>query len=108
MNWIDARIQEIFVTVGMGVSMGTLWRMVMRPETNMQRFLARAFICLTVGIVAGSVITKWFVLDGIYSIGVGTITGFLSEEILLFFQARGRKLEQGKIDTSLKGDDRDE
>jgi hypothetical protein len=105
MNWIDSRIQDILITVGIGVSLGTLWRMVMRPETDPQKFFARAFICLTVGIIAAGSIVEWMKLDGIKSVGVSCICGFLGEEILLFLQARGRKLEQGKIDTSLKGDD---
>ena len=105
MNWIDARIQEILITVGIGVSLGTLWRMVMRPETDLHRFLLRAFVCLTVGMVGGCVFADWMNLDGFKAVGVGSISGFLSEEILLFLQARGRKLEKGKIDTSMRGDD---
>jgi hypothetical protein len=104
-DWLDARVQEILVTVGMGAALGTLWRMVMRPETDMSRFLIKAIVSLTVGLLIGGAIVEYMALDGFKSAGVGSIAAFLAEEVLMFFQARGRKLQNGQIDTSLAGDD---
>lgn len=104
MNWLDERMQTIIITVGIGASLGTLWRTVMRPETNARKFFVRAFVCLSVGVVVGVTIVRWMDFSADYGVGVGSVCGFLSEEILLFVQVRGRKLERGQIDTSLKGD----
>jgi hypothetical protein len=104
-EWFDARWQEILLTVGIGAALGTLWRMVMRPETNLQNFLVKAVVSLSVGFVAGGAIVEYMVLDGFKAVGAGSVAAFLAEEVLLFVQVRGQKLKHGKIDTSLRGDD---
>ena len=93
------------LTVGIGAALGTLWRMVMRPETDFQRFIVKAVVSLSVGFVAGGAVAQYMNLDGFKAVGAGSVAAFLAEEVLLFMQVRGRKLEQGKIDTSLGGDD---
>lgn len=104
-DWIDARLQEIFLTVGMGAALGTLWRMVLRPETEIQRFLVKAVVALTVGIVVGGGVVEYLKLSGFQAAGVGSVAALLSEEVLAFLRVRGKKLQQGKIDTTLSGDD---
>lgn len=104
-DWLDVKWQEIMLTVGIGAALGTLWRMVMRPETDFQRFIVKAVVSLSVGFVAGGAVAQYMSLDGFKAVGAGSVAAFLAEEVLLFMQARGRKLEQGKIDTSLGGSD---
>ena len=104
-DWLDLRIQEILITVGMGSALGTLWRMIMRPETHFGRFLIKAIVSLSVGILIGGAIVEYMDVDGFKAAGVGSVAAFLAEEVLMFFQSRGLKLKKGKIDTSLSGGD---
>ena len=91
------------MTVGMGASLGTLWRMRVRPETDLKRFFIKALISLTVGLIAGGGIVEYWNLSGFRAAGAGSVAAFLAEEVLMFMQNRGEKLKQGKIDTSLSG-----
>ena len=106
-DWLDVKFQEILITVGTGAALGTLWRMVMRPETDFQRFIVRFLVCLSVGSVVGGAFSQYMGLDGFLSVGAGSVAGLLGEEVLLFIRARGRQLEKGKIDISLGGGDDD-
>jgi len=107
-EWLDARTSEIIMTVSSGTAVGTLWRMVTRPETNWKKFLIKATVSLTVGPVIGGAIVEYFDFHKFIAVSVGSICAFLAEEVLVFFQARGRKLEKGQIDISLSGKDEDE
>jgi hypothetical protein len=79
--------------------------MVMRPETDLSRFLVKAIVSLTVGLLIGGAIVEYMAIDGFKAAGVGSVAAFLAEEVLMFFQSRGRKLKNGQIDTSLSGGD---
>lgn len=109
LDWIDARTSEIVLTVSSGTAIGTLWRMMTRPETDWKRFLRRALTALTVGPVIGFGIVQYYDLHNFVAVAVGSICSFMAEEILSFFEARGKRLRNGDIDLALKnGDDNDD
>lgn len=56
----DAPIIQTLLTAGLGSALGTLWRMMNRPETMAVQFILKTFVSLTVGIVVGGALIQWF------------------------------------------------
>lgn len=101
---MDPKFIDIFVWSVSGSTLGTLWRAMTRPESSAMRWFVQVFISLTVGILVGGALIQHFKLEGYVAAGAGAVCAFLSEEVLRFFQARGRKLENGKIDVGVDGE----
>jgi hypothetical protein len=101
---MDPKFYEILIWSVSGSTLGTLWRAMTRPETSPLRWFVQVFVSLSVGILAGGAIIQHMDLTGYVAAGAGAVCAFLSEEVLRFIQMRGRKLEDGKIDVSVDGD----
>ena len=107
LDWLNigSDTKEIIITIGIGSTIGTLWRAATRPESMSSRFFSRAFVQLSVGTIIGGGLMQYFHLTSFVAAGVIATTAFLAEEVLMFMRVRGGKLKKGEIDTSLKGDD---
>lgn len=46
---LDGAAVKTLSLVSVGSAIGTVWRMVMRPETNVRRFFVKVVVSLTVG-----------------------------------------------------------
>jgi hypothetical protein len=101
---MDPKLIDILVWSIAGSTLGTLWRAMTRPEASAVRWFIQVFVSLSVGILVGGAIIQHLDLTGYVAAGAGAVCAFLSEEVLRFFQSRGRRLENGKIDVSMDGD----
>lgn len=101
---MDPKLFDILVWSIAGSTLGTLWRAMTRPETSPLRWFVQVFLSLSVGILVGGAIIQHMELTGYVAAGAGAVCAFLSEEVLRFFQSRGKKLGDGKIDTSMGGE----
>jgi hypothetical protein len=101
---MDPKLADILIWSIAGSTLGTLWRAMTRPESSPLRWFIQVFVSLSVGILVGGAIIQHFGLHGYVAAGVGAVCAFLSEEVLRFFQSRGKKLENGKVDLTM-GDD---
>lgn len=101
---MDPKFVDILIWSVSGSTLGTLWRAMTRPENSPLRWFVQVFVSLTVGILVGGAIIQHMGLTGYVAAGAGAVCAFLSEEVLRFVQMRGKKLEAGKIDTSMGGD----
>ena len=103
-NGLDPKFVDTLVWSIAGSTLGTLWRAMTRPENSPLRWFVQVFVSLSVGILVGGAIIQHMGLTGYVAAGVGAVCAFLSEEVLRFFQMRGRGLKNGKIDLTM-GDD---
>lgn len=101
---MDPKFVDILVWSVSGSTLGTLWRAITRPESSPFRWFLQVFVSLTVGILVGGAIIQHMELTGYVAAGAGAVCAFLSEEVLRFFQTRGKKLGDGKIDISTGGE----
>ena len=102
---MDPKLFDILVWSIAGSTLGTLWRAITRPENSPVRWFLQVFLSLSVGILVGGAIIQHLELTGYVAAGAGAVCAFLSEEVLRFFQTRGRKLEKGEIDVTMEGKD---
>jgi len=102
---MDPKLLDIMIWSIAGSTLGTLWRAMTRPENSPIRWGIQVFVSLSVGILIGGAIIQHLELTGYVAAGVGAVCAFLSEEVLRFAQSRGKKLQDGKIDVTLGGDE---
>jgi hypothetical protein len=102
---MDPKYIEILIWSVLGSSLGSAWRAITRPEPSAWRWFFQAFMSLSVGILLGGAIIQHLSLHGYEAAGVCSVCAYLSEEVLRFFQSRGKKLGAGKIDLTMDGDE---
>lgn len=102
---LDPETIKALITAGTGSSIGTVLKAILKPETNLKRWLLQTSSSLIVGVMFGLTLTEWFKFGTITSCTATAVGVLLSEQILSFVMSRGDKLKDGKIDISIKGDD---
>jgi hypothetical protein len=100
----DSKLLQIATTVGVGAALGTIIRVAMEPKTDVREFVGKVIVSIAVGFVTGCAIVEIMNFGTYPAVAVGSACSILSEQIYALIRARGRKLEAGKIDISLKGD----
>lgn len=104
-EWMDGKFTEMLPTVILGCGIGTLWRAVIAPRESVLAMAKGAFVSITVGAIIGGAVVQYLKLDGYVASSIIATVAYLGEHTLAFFEKRGEKLRQGKIDTSIKGDE---
>lgn len=102
-QWLD-----ILITAIAGSAAGTLIKALLRPERHLGRWLQQAAASLLTGGVVGAAAIEYFRLQSFAGSLVAAAGAILAEELVRGLQARGRRIQEGRFDLSLRGDDPDE
>lgn len=104
-EWMDSHLAKTLATIIPSAALGTLWRAVMSPAENIVKMAKGAFVAVTVGSIMGGAVMQYMQIDGFIAGAVIAAVAYLADPILAHLDHRGKKLRQGKIDISIKGDD---
>lgn len=103
-RFMDPKTAEMFVTLGSGSAIGTLWKIILMPKLSPLKYFLEVFLSLTVGMVIGSGVVHYFNITTFGPMmAVPAVLALLSRDVLTFFQRRGESLQKGQIDLSAGG-----
>jgi hypothetical protein len=102
---LDPETIKALITAGTGSSIGTVLKAILKPETNLKRWLLQSLSAVLVGVLFGLAMMEWFKLGQFSALASASVGALLSEQIIGFFLSRGERLKKGDIDISAKGKD---
>jgi uncharacterized membrane protein YeaQ/YmgE (transglycosylase-associated protein family) len=99
---LDPETIKALITAGTGSAVGTVLKSIIKPETNLKRWLLQSTSAVIVGALFGLAMTEYAQFGQFTSLAAASVGALLSEQIIGFFLARGESLNRGKIDLSIK------